>query len=103
MQDGSKNGNPPYGFYFGSNQCATTPGYEGACYNREHSFPKSWMGAVESDTMYTDLFHLCPTDSHVNTRRNNYPYGVVSVSTRVSQNGGLIGAVQYNRLYWCGV
>ena len=91
VQDGSLNGNPPYVFYFGSNQCATTPGYEGACYNREHSFPKSWMGAVESDTMYTDLFHLCPTDSYVNTRRNNYPYGTVSVPTWVSQNGSKLG------------
>jgi len=91
VQDGSLNGNPPYVFYFGSNQCATTPGYEGACYNREHSFPKSWMGAVESDTMYTDLFHLCPADSYVNTRRNNYPYGVVSVPTWVSQNGSKLG------------
>ena len=91
VQDGSLNGNPPYTFYFGSSQCATTPGYEGACYNREHSFPKSWMGAVEGDTMYTDLFHLCPTDSYVNTRRNNYPYGAVSVPSWVSQNGSKLG------------
>lgn len=91
VQDGSLNGNPPYTFYFGSNQCATTPGYEGACYNREHSFPKSWMGAVEGDTMYTDLFHLYPTDSYVNTRRNNYPYGTVSAPTWISQNGSKLG------------
>jgi hypothetical protein len=49
------------------------------------------MGAVEGDTMYTDLFHLCPTDSYVNTRRNNYPYGAVSVPSWVSQNGSKLG------------
>ena len=47
VPDGSLNGNPPYVFTFGTNQCATTPGYEGACYNREHSFPKSWMGLLK--------------------------------------------------------
>ncbi len=91
VQNGSPNGNPPYVFNFGGNQCATTPGYEGACYNREHSFPKSWFGAVSSDTMYTDLFHLCPSDSYVNTRRNNYPYGHVGIPTWVSQNGSKLG------------
>ncbi len=91
IQDGSLNGNPPYVFVFGTNQCATTPGYEGACYNREHSFPKSWMGSIEGDTMYSDLFHLCPTDSYVNTRRNNYPFGTVSAPTWVSQNGSKLG------------
>jgi endonuclease I len=91
IPDGTTNGNPPYVFTFDTSQCATTPGYEGACYNREHSFPKSWFGASESDTMYTDMFHLYPTDSYVNTRRNNYPYGEVAVPTWVSQNGSKRG------------
>lgn len=47
--------------------------HEGDAYNREHSFPKSWF---ESDRpMYTDLFHLYPTDGTVNGRRSNYPFG----------------------------
>ena len=41
--------------------------------------------------MYTDLFHLCPKDSYVNTRINSYPYGVVGVPTWVSQNGSKLG------------
>lgn len=86
------NGTPPYVFYFGTSQCSTIPGFEGGCYNREHSFPKSWMGAVESDTMYTDMFHLIPTDSYVNTRRSNYPYGQVGATSWTSQNGSKLGS-----------
>ncbi|MBN2638941.1 MAG: endonuclease [Bacteroidales bacterium] len=86
-------GTPPYVFYFITSQCSTTPGYEGGCYNREHSFPKSWFGAVESDTMYSDMFHLYPTDSYVNSRRNNYPYGEVNIedTTWTSENGSRLG------------
>ena len=46
---------------------------EGDVYNREHSFPKSWFN--DASPMYTDLFHLVPTDGYVNGRRSNYPYG----------------------------
>lgn len=46
---------------------------EGDSYNREHSFPKSWFN--DEYPMYTDLFHLYPTDGYVNGRRSNYPFG----------------------------
>ncbi len=46
---------------------------EGDSYNREHSFPKSWFD--DAKPMYTDLFHLVPTDGYVNGRRSNYPFG----------------------------
>ncbi len=46
---------------------------EGDSYNREHSFPKSWFD--DATPMYTDLFHLYPTDGYVNGRRSNYPFG----------------------------
>jgi endonuclease I len=86
-------GTPPYEYTFGTNQCATTPGYEGGCYNREHSFPKSWWGGggKVADTMYTDLFQLIPADSYVNSRRNNYPYGEVNTAAWTSQNGSKLG------------
>ncbi|PKO97744.1 MAG: hypothetical protein CVU14_09705 [Bacteroidetes bacterium HGW-Bacteroidetes-9] len=84
-------GTLPYEYTFGTNQCATTPGYEGACYNREHTFPASYFGGGTTDTIYTDLFHLIPADSHVNTNRNNYPYGVVGVATWTSMNGSKRG------------
>ena len=46
----------------------------GDCYNREHSVPNSWWGAVQ-DTMYSDLYHMYPVDGWVNGQRGNYPYG----------------------------
>jgi endonuclease I len=91
IPNGTPNGNPPYVYNFGTNQCANTPGYENGCYNREHSFPKSYMASIEGDTTYTDLFHMYPTDSYVNTRRNNYPYGQVSSPTWTSMNGSKLG------------
>ena len=42
-------------------------------FNREHSFPKSWFD--DASPMYTDLFHLYPTDIKVNNQRSNYPFG----------------------------
>jgi endonuclease I len=45
------------------------------CYNREHSFPASWFGGSNTHPMYTDLFHLYPTDGMVNNYRGNYPFG----------------------------
>jgi endonuclease I len=83
-------GTPPYVYYFFTDQCVNTPGYEGACYNREHSWPKSWFGG-EVEPMYTDMFHLYPTDSYVNTRRNNYAYGEVNNPSWTSLNGSKLG------------
>lgn len=91
IPDGTANGNPPYVFYFVTDQCSNTPSTEGVCYNREHSFPKSWMDAVEGDTMYAEMFHLIPADSYVNNRRSNHPYGIVGTATWTSQNGSKLG------------
>lgn len=93
IPDGTANGSPSYVFNFGADQCSTTPGYEGGCYNREHTFPNSWWGGgqLATDSMYTDLFHIFPADSYVNTRRNNNPYGTVSAPTWTSQNGSKLG------------
>jgi len=91
IPDSTPNGSPPYIYYFGTDQCSVTPGSEGICYNREHSFPNSWFGGNSGDTMYTDLFHLYPVDSYVNTMRNNYPYGEVGSPTWTSQNGSMLG------------
>lgn len=43
------------------------------CYNREHTVPKSWFNSASP--MYSDLFHLLPTDGKVNGYRSNFPYG----------------------------
>lgn len=84
-------GSAPYEFTFGTDQCgSTSPSAEGGCYNREHSWPKSWFGG-EIAPMYTDLFHLIPTDSYVNSLRNNYPYGDVGTALITTKNGTKIG------------
>ena len=63
---------------------------EGDCYNREHSVPKSWFGGSVAP-MYTDLFHLVPTDGFVNSKRSNLPFGKVINATWTSTNGSKVG------------
>lgn len=69
-------------YTFGTDQ-AGNYSKEGDVYNREHSFPKSWFN--DEYPMYTDLYHLYPTDGYVNGRRSNYPFGEVSNPTWSSQ------------------
>ena len=80
---------PAYYFTFGSDQCGSYSG-EGDCYNREHSVPKSWFGGSVAP-MYTDLFHLIPTDGFVNSKRGNLPFGKVINATWTSTNGSKVG------------
>jgi endonuclease I len=82
------NGTPDYLYVFGNNQCGSYSG-EGDCYNREHSFPKSWFN--DASPMYSDLFHLYPTDGYVNGKRSNYPFGEVGIYTWKSSNGSKLG------------
>ncbi|MBB6461741.1 endonuclease [Flammeovirga kamogawensis] len=79
-----------YDYGQGGDQCTNTPGYEEGCYNREHSFPKSWFD--DGYPMYTDIHHVVPSDSYVNTRRSNYPYGEVGNATWTSTNGSKLGS-----------
>jgi len=83
-------GIPPYVYMYNSgDECGNYNG-EGDCYNREHSWPKSWFGG-EVMPMYSDLFHLYPTDGYVNNKRDNYPYGEVGQVQWSSQNGSKLG------------
>ncbi len=59
----------------------------GDCYNREHSFPKSWFN--DASPMYSDAFHIYPTDGKVNGQRSNYPYGECSGGTTLSAPAGI--------------
>ncbi|MDD3078841.1 MAG: endonuclease [Paludibacter sp.] len=49
--------------------------------NREHCLPKSWFGIssdeVNSAPIATDLHNLYPSDATANSRKNNYPLGIV--------------------------
>ncbi|MCU0472560.1 MAG: endonuclease [Bacteroidales bacterium] len=86
-------GTPVYEFIFITNQCGNYA-KEGDCYNREHSFPKSWFGG-EKYPMYSDLFHLYPTDGWVNNKRGNSPFGITSSPTWTSTNGSKVGPSSY--------
>ncbi|MCR4680712.1 MAG: endonuclease [Bacteroidales bacterium] len=83
------NGNTAYYYSFGSDQCGSYSS-EGDCYNREHSIPKSWFN--DAVPMYTDLFHLYPTDGFVNGKRGNLPLGEVGNASWTSTNGSKLGS-----------
>ncbi|MBU2652408.1 MAG: endonuclease [Bacteroidetes bacterium] len=82
-------GTPPYQYTFITDQCGNYT-QEGDCYNREHSFPKSWFGG-EIYPMYSDLFHIYPTDGWVNGQRGNHPYGEVGNASWTSLNSSKLG------------
>lgn len=82
-------GTPVYTFTYVTDQCGNYS-VEGDCYNREHSFPKSWFNDLTP--MYTDLFHLYPTDGKVNGERSNYPFGETNSATYISSNGSKRGS-----------
>ncbi len=70
----------------GSEQCGSYSAV-GDCYNREHSFPKSWFN--DASPMVSDAFHIYPTDGKVNNQRSNYPYGECASGTTLSSSGGV--------------
>lgn len=86
-------GTPPYEYTFFEDECGNYSG-EGSCYNKEHSWPKSWFGG-EVYPMYSDLFHIVPTDGYVNSMRSNYPFGEVGSANWTSQNGSKRGTCNY--------
>lgn len=73
-------------FTFGTNKCGSYSNM-GDCYNREHSFPKSWFN--DATPMYSDGFHLYPTDGKVNSQRSNYPFGECANGTRLAPVKGV--------------
>ncbi len=63
----------------------TNTGTEGVGYNKEHTVPSSWFS--KKSPMYSDIFHVLPTDSWVNSKRGNLPYGETSNPDGSSYNG----------------
>lgn len=58
----------------------------GVCgYNREHSVPKSWFNEVTP--LYSDAFHLYPTNCYVNSYRGNLAFGECEGGTKCTTNG----------------
>jgi len=74
----------------GGDQCGMYK-VEGDCYNREHSWPKSWWGGRSSTPAYTDVFHVMPSDGKINAVRSNYAFGEVSNPTTISFEGHKLG------------
>ena len=72
-----------------SKRCGSYSG-ECDCVNREHSIPKSWWGGGKNN-MYSDIFHLVPTDGYVNNRRSAYAFGEVANAT-YQYNGCKLGS-----------
>lgn len=70
--------------------------YSGECYtyNREHSFCQSWFG-YNYGAPYSDIHHIYPVDSWINSTRNNYPYGEVQNAATTFQNGSKFGRNSY--------
>ncbi|MDE7154075.1 MAG: endonuclease [Muribaculaceae bacterium] len=59
----------------------------GDCWNKEHSMPKSWFN--RATPMYSDAFHLYPTDGKVNGQRSNYPFGECAGGTTLPSSGSV--------------
>lgn len=73
---------------YGTKQCGN---YSSVCdcYNREHSIPASWFS--DRSPMYSDAFHLYPTDGRVNGQRSNYPFGECAGGTTLNNGKGRLG------------
>ena len=82
-------GTDPYNYVLSSDQCGTYT-IEGDCYNREHSFPRSWFGGA-IDPMNTDIHHIVPTDGRVNGWRSSFVYGETNSPSITTQNGSKLG------------
>lgn len=73
-------------YRYRTDQCGTYS-VVGDCYNREHSFPKSWFD--DASPMVSDAFHIYPTDGKVNGQRSNYPYGECAGGTTLPASNGV--------------
>ncbi|XQF92919.1 endonuclease [Pseudoalteromonas espejiana] len=89
MYSEKPNGSDSYTYTAVSDQCGTYNS-EADCYNREHSFPKSWFGGT-NEPMSSDVHHIYATDGYVNSKRSNYPFGEVASASFTSTNGSKVG------------
>lgn len=83
---------PAYVFVFNQDECGNYS-REGDCFNREHSFPKSWFNDLSP--MNSDINHIVPTDGWVNNKRANYPFGTTNSPAWTSTNGSKFGPSSY--------
>lgn len=71
---------------------------EGDAWNKEHSMPKSWF--KDATPMYSDAFHIYPSDGKINGYRGNHPYGEVGSATYtyITKNQAKTGITLTNKL-----
>ena len=63
----------------------------GATWNREHVWCQS-LGSFTTSNCGSDMHHLRATDPHLNSTRNNLPYGEISGSYKTATaNSGTVG------------
>ena len=75
-----------------SARCKQSVGDAGTCYNREHSWPKSWWGGFdEGKGAETDLHALFVSDGHLNRQRSNLPLGEVGAASEEWPSGARLG------------
>ena len=72
-------------YVIGSSAQRANSSKEGDAYNREHTMPKSWFNSASP--MFSDAFHVMPSDGYLNNRRSNYPYGETKGEKYQSNNG----------------
>ncbi|MEJ6791803.1 MAG: endonuclease [Lacinutrix sp.] len=60
-------------------------------FNREHSFPRSWFGDIQTLPIFSDAFHVIPADKKVNGIRGNLAFGEVLTANYTSLNGSKRG------------
>ena len=77
---------------------STSQGAAGAGMNIEHSFPKSWWGKTEVQA-YKDLYNLMPCESKINSKKSNYPMGIV-VSGDIGNGWTKVGKGTDGKWYW---
>ena len=83
-------GRDSYNYVVFTDQCGSYNS-EADCYNREHSFPKSWFGG-KVEPMNSDVHHIFASDGFVNAKRGSYPFGEVANATFTSYNGSKLGS-----------
>lgn len=69
----------------------TRSGANNNSFNCEHTWPQSLFNQNEPER--ADIHHLFPTDVNANSRRSNYPFGVVSSATWTEGGSKLGGGV----------
>lgn len=79
-------------------EMSTSQGAVGAGMNIEHSFPKSWWGGAKNQA-YEDLYNLMPCESKINSKKSNYPMGIV-VSGDIGNGWTKVGKGTDGKWYW---